>query len=229
VPDLRELAVRGRQPTLQFDYLTRRRSFDELIELAAEVYARAPRTTHTDPELWRAFPRGYVGCWIDDRLRGCIQLWPLDRRRAADFLVGARSERELGGEDLVSVCNSPHTVYYFSGLLLAREWQGRGMAVHLLAESMSRWYRDLPWRAPIAFAALGTSPEGLAFIEDFGMREVRPASETADGHPLFARRFEDESELFLITATAQAAADRKGRLMVEEEEPHDRPAGGDGG
>ena len=68
-----------------------------------------------------------------------------------------------------------------------------------------------------------------SFIEDFGMQEVRPASETADGHPLFARRFEDESELFLITATAQAAADRKGRLLIEEEEQETVTGRGDEG
>lgn len=213
MPDLRELAAAGGKPTLRFDYLTRRRSFDALVQLAHEVYGESPRSTHTDPELWRAFPRGYVGCWIEERLRGCIQLWPLDRRYAADFLVGARRERDLGVDDLTAVCNSAHTVYYFSGLLMDPKWQGRGMAAHLLAEAMTRWYRDLPWRTPIAFAALATSEQGRTFALDFGMTQVRPADETADGFPLFARRFNREATLFTVTGAARAAADRKGRLM----------------
>jgi hypothetical protein len=225
VPDLRALSVQGRRPTLRFDYLTRRRSFDALVRLAHEVYGDEPRPTHMDPEMWRAFPQGYVGCWIEEALRGCIQIWPLDGRRAADFLVGARSEAELGVDDLAAVCNSARTVYYFSGLLMEPAWQGRGMAAHLLAESMARWSRDLPWRAPVAFAALVTSDAGRAFARDFGMTRVRPASETADGFPLFARRFDDEAGLFTVTAAARAAADRKGRLVVDAEvDPEDDPA-----
>lgn len=215
MPDLRELPVQGRKPTLRFDYLTRRHSFDALVQLSREVYGDAPRATHTDPAMWRAFPRGYVGCWIEQKLRGCIQIWPLDGRRAADFLVGARSETELGIDDLAAVCNSAHTVYYFSGLLMDPAWQGRGMAAHLLAESMARWSRDLPWRAPVAFAALVTSEAGRAFARDFGMIRVRPASETVDGYPLYARRFNDEAGLVTVTAAARAAADRKGRLVVD--------------
>lgn len=198
---------------LEFDYLTRRRSFDELGELARAVYGGEPRPTHTDPALWRAFPRGYVGCWIDGRLRGCVQLWPLDGRRAGDFLVGARSENELTADDLSTVCNSPRTVYYFSGLLMDPEWQGRGMAAHLFAESMARWERDIPWRVPTRFAALATSDAGLRFIREFGMRLVRPGDETADGFPLYARSVSSQDELHEIVRAAQGAADRKGRLL----------------
>jgi hypothetical protein len=95
-------------------------------------------------------------------------------------------------------------------------WQGRGMAAHLLAESMARWYRDLPWRPPIAFAALVTSEEGRGFAQEFGMREVRTPSDTADGYPLYARRFERVAELFAVTAAARAAADRKGPLVADQ-------------
>lgn len=199
---------------LEFDYLARRRSFRELTELARAVYGGQPRTTHLDEQLWRAFPRGYVGCWIDHALRGCIQLWPLDGRRAGDFLVGARSETELTPDDLATVCNTPRAVWYFSGLVLDPDWQGRGLGAHLLAESMVRWHRDLPWRAPVRFAALATSEPGLAFIHAFGMERVRPASETADGHPLFARTFDSEAAMLEVVRAAREAADRKGRLVA---------------
>jgi GNAT superfamily N-acetyltransferase len=170
---------------VEFDYLTRRHSFGALRELARVASGGTPRTTLTDESLWRAFPRGYVGVWIDGELVGCILLWPLDARRAGDFLVGARRERDLTEADLVAVCNSPRAVYYFSGLLIAPEWRGRGLAAHLLAEALVRWHRDLPWRPPIRFAALGASREGLRFIDRFGMTLVRPAEETADGLPLY--------------------------------------------
>jgi GNAT superfamily N-acetyltransferase len=199
--------------SLEFDYLTRRRSFDELVELAHEAYGGRPRSTATDPEMWRGFPRGYVGGWVDDRLVGCIQLWPLDGRRAADFLIGARSERDLTVDDLATVCNSPGTVWFFSSLLLDPVWRGRGMAAHLFAEAMVRWHRDLPWRTPIHFVALATGDDVRGFIRGFGMHVVRPGDETVDGHPLFARTFETEAELFAVVRSAREAADRKGRLV----------------
>lgn len=200
---------------VEFDYLTRHRSFHELQELAREAYPGEPRSTHMDEELWRAFPRGYVGCWIDGRLRGCIQLWPLDGRRAGDFLAGARAETQLTADDFATVCNSPTAVWYFSGLVLARSWRGRGMAAHLLAEAMVRWHRDLPFRTPTRFAALAASEEGLPFIHAFGMEEVRPAGDTADGLPLFARTFASEAAMFEVVRAAREAADRKGRLQVD--------------
>jgi GNAT superfamily N-acetyltransferase len=200
--------------SLEFDYLTRRRSFEELVDLAHAAYAGQPRSTATDPEMWRGFPRGYVGGWIDDRLVGCIQLWPLDGRRAADFLIGARSERDLGVDDLATVCNSPTTVWFFSGLLLDPEWRGRGMAAHLFAEAMVRWHRDLPWRTPIHFVALATSDDVRGFIRGFGMQVVRPGDEAADGYPLFSRVFTSETELFAVVRSAREAADRKGRIVV---------------
>jgi GNAT superfamily N-acetyltransferase len=199
---------------LEFDYLTRRRSFHELVELAHGAYRGAPRSTAIDEEMWRSFPRGYVGAWIDDRLCGCIQLWSLDGLRAGDFLIGARSERDLTVDDMATVCNSPRTVWFFSGLIVAPEWRGRGMAAHLFAEAMVRWHRDLPWRPPIHFTALATSPDVRGFIRGFGMHAVRPGDETADGHPMFARTFHSEDELFDVVRTAREAADRKGRLVV---------------
>jgi hypothetical protein len=56
--------------TLEFDYLTRRRSFDQLVELAHAAYAGRPRSTATTGDV-AGFPRGYVGAWIEDRLVGC--------------------------------------------------------------------------------------------------------------------------------------------------------------
>ena len=212
----RELMMSGAPVPLQFDYLTRRRSFAELRELVLSASKAQPRPSLIDEEMWRAFPRGYVGAWVDDRLRGAILLWPLDARRAGDFLVGARSEAELTADDFSVICNSPHVVWYFAGFIVDPEWRGRGMAAHLFAEAMVRWLRDLPWRAPVHFAALGASPEGLRFIEGFGMREVRPASETADGMPLFIRKFDSEAEMRQIVRSARAAADRKGRLVEAE-------------
>jgi GNAT superfamily N-acetyltransferase len=198
---------------LEFDYLTRRRSFHQLVELAREAYGGRPRSTATNPEMWRGFPRGYVGGWIEDRLVGCIQLWPLDGRRAADFLIGARSERDLTVDDLAVVCNSPATVWFFSGLLMDPEWRGRGMAAHLFAEAMVRWQRDLPWRVPIHFVALATGDEVRGFIKGFGMQVLRPGDETADGHPLFSRTFASEADLLAVVRSAQVAAERKGRLI----------------
>ncbi len=198
---------------IEFDYLTRRRSFEELMELAYLVYGAKPRSTAVDPEMWRGFPRGYVGGWVNDRLVGCIQLWPLDARRASDFLIGARRERDLTPGDLAAVCNSPTTVWFFSGFLLAPQWRGRGMAAHLFAEAMVRWHRDLPWQPPMRFFALATGPDVRGFIKGFGMHAVRPGDETADGYPLFARTFYDEEDLFEVVRSAREAADRKGRLI----------------
>lgn len=200
---------------LEFDYLTRHRSFRELGDLARRASGAEPRSTLTDAALWRAFPRGYVGAWIDGRLEGAVLLWPLDARRAADFLAGRRRERDLAESDLVTVCNSPRTVYCFAGLLVAPAWRGQGMAAHLLAEAMVRWHRDLPWRPPIRFAALVASEEGARFVEHFGMTRVRPAEETADGHPLYSRSFESEADLVAVVESARAAAARKGRLVAE--------------
>ena len=211
----RDLMARGPEPRLQFDYLTRHRSFAELRELALSASKAQPRSSLVDEEMWRAFPRGYVGAWVDDTLRGVILLWPLDARRAGDFLVGARSESELTADDFSVICNAPHVVWYFSGFIVDPEWRGRGMAAHLFAEAMVRWHRDLPWRAPVHFAALAASPEGLQFIEGFGMEKVRSADETADGMPLFIRKFASESDLFEVVKSARAAADRKGRLVAE--------------
>jgi GNAT superfamily N-acetyltransferase len=198
---------------LEFDYLTRRRSFDELVDLARNAYSGRPRSTATDPAMWRGFPRGYVGAWDRDRLVGCIQLWPLDGRRAGDFLIGARSEGALTVDDLATVCNGPSTVWFFSGLLVEPEWRGRGMAAHLFAEAMVRWHRDLPWRTPIQFVALATGDDVRGFIKGFGMHAVRPGNETADGHPIFARTLATEAELFDVVRSAREAADRKGRLV----------------
>lgn len=194
--------------------MTRRRSFHALCELARASYGAEPRSTMLDEEMWRAFPRGYVGAWNGEELVGCIQLWPLDGQRAGDFLVGARAEADLTADDLSAACNSGRTVWYFAGLLLASAWRGRGLGAHLFAEAMVRWQRDLPWRAPIRFAALGASREGMAFIRGLGMRQVRPSSETVDGCALYARTFESEEELVEVVKAAAAAADRKGRLVV---------------
>lgn len=198
---------------LEFDYLTRRRSFYDLVELAHEAYPGTPRSTATNESMWRAFPRGYVGAWVEDRLCGCIQVWSLDGRRAGDFLIGARSERELQVDDMATVCNSAQAVWFFSGLLVHPDWRGQGMAAHLFAEAMVRWHRDLPWRTPIRFVALATSPDVRGFIRGFGMTPVRPGDETADGHPLFARTFHSEDEFFDVVRSAREAADRKGRII----------------
>lgn len=210
---------------LEFDYLTRHRSFEELGRLAEESYDGHPRESHTDEALWRAFPRGYVGSWIDGHLAGCVQLWPLDGRRAADFLIGARSEGELTEEDFATVCNSPRTVWYFSGLLMAPAWRGRGLAAHLLAEAMVRWHRDLPWRAPTRFAAMAASEEGVSFIREFGMTLLRPGNETADGRDLHARTFQTEAAMFEVVRAAREAADRKGRLVDDDPALQAPPAG----
>jgi GNAT superfamily N-acetyltransferase len=199
---------------LEFDYLTRRRSFHELVDLAHAAYGGRPRSTATDDAIWREFPRGYVGAWLDDHLCGCIQLWPLDGRRAGDFMIGARSERDLSVEDLATVCNSPQTVWFFSGLLVEPSMRGQGLAVHLFAEAMVRWHRDLPWRPPVRFVALATSDDVRGFIRGFGMSAIRPGDETADGHPLFGRTCATEDEIFAIVKSARAAADRKGRLVA---------------
>lgn len=199
---------------LEFDYLTRRRSFDELGELARDVYGSRPRTTATDQEMWRGFPRGYVGGWLEDRLVGCIQLWPLDGRRAGDFLIGARRERELTVDDLATVCNSPQTVWFFSGLMVDPAMRGQGLAAHLFAEAMVRWHRDLPWRPPVPFVAFATGPDVRGFIKGFGMHPIRPGDETADGHPLFGRTLASDDELLAVVRSARAAADRKGRMVV---------------
>jgi GNAT superfamily N-acetyltransferase len=198
---------------LEFDYLTRHRSFEELVDLAHGVYQGRPRSTAVDEAMWRGFPRGYVGAWIDGRLRGCIQLWPLDGRRAGDFLIGARSERDLTVDDLASVCNSHHVVWFFSGLLVDPAWRGQGMAAHLFAEAMVRWQRDLPWSLPVQFVAFATSPEVRGFIKGFGMHPIRPADETVDGYPLFGRTVATDGELKEIVRSARGAADRKGRII----------------
>ena len=198
----------------EFDYISRRRSFRALGELARRAYGESPRSTTLDETIWRAFPRGYVGGWIGGTLRGCIQLWPLDAHRAGDFLIGARSERELTEDDLATVCNSVRTVWYFSALLLDPEWRGRGLGAHLFAEAMVRWERDLTWRAPVRFAALTTTPEGASFARGFGMEQVRPGTETANGFPMFARTFGVEADLAVVVRSARDAADRKGRLVL---------------
>ena len=202
------------QVPLEFDYVTRRRSFDELGEVARRSGDPRMAAAAGSEHLWRAFPRGYVGAWLQDRLIGCIHIRPLDGRRTGDFLVGARSERELTAEDLSAVCSSGRTVWFFSGLVLAPEWRGRGLGAHLFAEAMTRWHRDLPWRPPLRFAALGSSEEGLGFVVGFGMELVRPGDETVDGHPLFTRTVGTEEELLEIVRGARAAADRKGRIMT---------------
>jgi hypothetical protein len=87
------------------------------------------------------------------------------------------------------------------------------MAAHLFAEAMVRWYRDLPWRAPLRFVALAAAPEVRGFVKGFGMRLVRPGDETVDGHPIYSRTFSSETEMFDVVRSARAAADRKGRLV----------------
>lgn len=209
----RDLMTGGTPGRIEFGYLTRHHAFAELRRLAEMASKGPPRPTLVDRALWRAFPRGYVGAWVDGSLRGAIQLWPLDTRRAGDFLIGARSESELTADDFATVCNGPRVVWYFSGLLVEPAWRGRGMAAHVFAEAMVRWHRDLPWRAPIRFAALGASSEGRGFIEGFGMEEVRPGGETVDGLPLYARTFDTEAAMLEVVGSAREAADRKGRLM----------------
>lgn len=81
---------------------------------------------------------------------------------------------------------------------------------------MIRWHRDLPWRTPVRFAAMGVSDQALGFIREFGMEQVRPAAETADGHALFARTFDSEASMFEVVAAARAVADRKGRPIGSE-------------
>ncbi len=198
---------------LDFEYVTRRHSFRAVRQLAEASYGANPRATMMDEEMWRAFPRGYVGAWNGEGLVGCIQLWPLDGQRAGALLIGARSENDLDVDDLAAACNSGRTIWYFAGLVVAPKWRGRGLGAHLFAEAMVRWHRDLPWRAPIRFAALGASREGMAFIGGFGMSLLRPASETVDGHPLFTRTFASEEDLFEVVRAARDAADRKGRLV----------------
>lgn len=200
---------------VEFDFLTRQRSFAEMAELACRAYQGRPRPSHTDETLWRAFPRGYVGGWIDGALRGAIQIWPLDGRRAGDFLLGARREAELTDDDFATVCNSPRAVWYFSGLLVDPEWRDVGLGAHLLAESMVRWQRDLPWRMPVRFAALAASAEGRPFIHAFGMTLIRPADETADGQDLFGLTFATDEEMAAVVGAARRVADRKGRLVNE--------------
>lgn len=209
----RDLMLHGESLPVEFGYLTRHPSFDELRSLAVASSKAQPRSSLVDEELWRAFPRGYVGAWVGGHLRGAIQLWPLDSRRAGDFLVGARQESELTADDLATVCNAPGTVWYFSGFIVDPAWRGRGMAAHLFAEAMVRWHRDLPWRTPVRFAALAASPEGLAFIREFGMELVRPGDETADGYPLYARTFDRDGDMLDVVESARDAADRKGRLQ----------------
>lgn len=202
------------QVPLEFDYVTRRDSFRALADLArASGDARAARTAAAE-DLWRAFPRGYVGAWLQDAPIGCIQIRPLDGRRAGDFLIGARSESALTVDDLPAVCNSSRTVWYFSGVLVAPPWRGRGLGAHLFAEAMTRWQRDLPWRPPIHFSALASSEQGMGFIVGFGMELVRPGDETADGYPLYSRVVRTEEDLAAIVQSARAAADRKGRLLT---------------
>jgi GNAT superfamily N-acetyltransferase len=198
---------------LEFGYLSRHRAFRELGDLARRAYPGPPRVTTTNEAIWREFPLGYVAGWVDGRLEACVQLWPLDGYRAGDFLIGARRERDLTPDDLATLCNSARTVWYFSALLLDPAWRGRGLGAHLLAEAMVRWERDMTWRAPIRFAALVTTPEGEGFVRGFGMDLVRPASETADAFPMYARTFQTEAELAAVVRAARAAADRKGRLV----------------
>lgn len=200
---------------VEFDFLTRHRSFAEMAELARRAYRGRPRPSHTDEALWRAFPRGYVGAWIDGELRGSIQIWPLDGRRAGDFLQGARREEDLTDDDFATVCNSPRVVWYFSGLLVDPDWRDVGLGAHLLAESMVRWQRELPWRMPVRFAALAASEEGRPFINAFGMTRVRPADETADRQDLYALTFATDAEMAAVVGAARAVADRKGRLVNE--------------
>jgi GNAT superfamily N-acetyltransferase len=200
---------------LEFDYVTSRRSFDEMAELAYSTYAGRPRRTALDREMWRAFPQGYVAVWINDHIRGCIQLWPLDGRRAASFLIGARTERSLTVDDLATVCNSSRTVWYFSSMIVDPAWRGRGLGAHLMAEAMGRWQRDLPWQPPVQFAALATNPDARGFIRGFGMMPARPGDESADGFTMFTRTFERESELLEVVRTARQAADRKGPLVLD--------------
>ena len=202
------------EPALEFGYLTRRSAFRELLALAVAAYGPEPRVTATDEEIWRAFPRGYVGAWVGGELRGCIQLWPLDGRRVADFLIGARSEETLVAEDLSVVSGSPHTVWFFAGLAIEPEWQGRGLGAHLLAEALVRWHRDLPWSPPIRFAASAYHGEATGFIEGFGMEEARPGDEAVDGHARFTRVVDSVEELYAIVRSARAAADRKGRVVA---------------
>ena len=201
---------------LEFDYLTRHQSFEQLRGLARHAYGSEPRSTHMDEELWRAFPRGYVGGWIDGALHGVIQLWPLDGQRAGDFLVGARSEQALTSDDFATVCNSPTAVWYFSGLLIHPDWRDRGLGAHLLAEAMARWHRDLPFRTPVRFAALAASDAGLGFIHGFGMELIRPDTETVDRMHLYGRTFQTETAMFDVVRAAREAADRKGRLLEKE-------------
>ncbi|MFO7892326.1 MAG: hypothetical protein R6U63_01215, partial [Longimicrobiales bacterium] len=51
----RELMTGGDKPPIRFDYLTRRKSFAELRELALSASKARPRSSLIDEEMWRAF------------------------------------------------------------------------------------------------------------------------------------------------------------------------------
>ena len=115
--------------------------FEHMEELEAACYSREFITPASEAYEWyRQRPHSIVALLEEDRVIGFANLLPIETALFEQILAGSFNDAEMTWEDILPLPGEglePNTSFelFLSCIVLAPEWQGRGLARTLLAKA----------------------------------------------------------------------------------------------
>ena len=192
---------------LRVRYVETRGELHALWQIDDEAYERASIPYDTFERWWAAYPPGLKGLFAGSDVMGAIGIWPLSKTWAASFCTGTVKEHDLPIETLRRFRSRAADHWYISGIVLKQHLRGTEAVKTLLSEGLWLWAKREECRFPAEVLALAYSKKGEELLRRFAFSLFLSSGQTADGIPMYRRRFASRDDVIRALASRKLLDD----------------------
>jgi hypothetical protein len=159
----------------------------ELWEIDADAYEECSLPFAVFRSWWENYEPGLTAISRNDKIIGCMGIFPLSKDQYEGFVSGNLAEAELVPVPLEICEEFPQHYWYFSGIVIDPTIRGTKAAPLklLLSMSLGQWYSSGHVGYPVNNCAMGYSREGELILGRFTFCKLVDGANYPDCCPIY--------------------------------------------
>jgi GNAT superfamily N-acetyltransferase len=167
----------------------------ELWEIDKQAYGDCSLAYEPFLKWWTRYPYGSRNLVFGGAIVASIGIYPLYQEQAEAFALGLIKESDLLPA-LLSDCETVGACHWYcSGIVIAEEFQNKGLLKTLLSLGIEAWEATGHIKFPMTLYGLAEYEIGEKLLRRFGFSKVKEGSKMPDGCDLYKAQITSHEHL----------------------------------